>query len=576
MKKLILPIIVLFILLLVSPSSIYAQGAVNLNGTWLWEGNSFTGQTTGSSISIIGNNGRGFKGTVTGNIIKGKEYLVSDKCPNLNHDSPATGVISADGNSITVTFINNTYSLDECVDKPNTDFEDTHAYTRASAQNSPTAQPSPSLTPTDTPLNLNGAWTTVNEKGTSFTFNGRHTGNSLSLQITDASDDIIKDSIGKTSLSGTLSGHEFSGTQILIPYAPKCLGKYFNTDGTGTVAADGSSITISFTNFRYDTDTCAKISGTEFQGSVTYVRANKGQNPTPGKDVEQAIPTPEITRIAEEPSVGVSSKDFKALARANAEYQKAQAELEEVKKASDPRYEAKKDFASNYDAAFKGNEKQKEELAVLRADLETIHELVSKYKDFSEIEETVESIKKGEIGNYGKMDFFTDAVKSFNDYHDLRSSGVSVKDAATKSTLDNFGSSVLTLIPVLKAIDLVATTPDFILGVFGVSENNWSRAYVTNGFIGKFAPSGVVKQTTDLMIEDDWADIGNALAYGWGKVQAADGIVETAKESGKLLAATVGAVPVAIAQGVSDIVGGGIAAAEGVVDLIRSWFTWPN
>lgn len=576
MKKLILPIIVLFILLLVSPFNTYAQGAVNLNGTWSWEGNSFTGQTTGSSISITGNNGRGFKGTITGNIVKGKEYLVSDKCPNLNHDSPATGVISADGNSITVTFINNTYSLDECVDNPGTDFEDTHAYTRTNAQNSPTTQPSPSPTPTDTPLNLNGAWTTVNEKGTSFTFSGRHTGNSLNLQITDVSDDIIKDSIGKTSLSGTLSGRAFSGTQILIPYVPKCLGKYFNTDGTGTVAADGSSITISFTNFRYDTDTCAKISGTEFQGSVTYVRVNKGQNPTRGKDVEQVSPTPEITKIAEEPSVGVSSKDFKALARAQAELQKAQAELEEIKKANDPRYEAKKDFVSEYNASFKGQEKLKTDLEILRADLEDIHELTSKYNDFSEIEETIESIKKGEIGDYGKLDLLTDAVKSFNDYYDLRANGVSAKDATTKATLDNFGSSVLTLIPVLKAIDLVATTPDFILESFGVGEGNWSRAYVTDGFIGKFAPSGVVQQTTELMIEDDWADIGNALVYGWGKVQSAEGVVQTAQEAGKLLAATVGAVPVAIAQGVSDVVGGGLAIGEGIVDFVSSWFTYPN
>ncbi len=279
---------------------------------------------------------------------------------------------------------------------------------------------------------------------------------------------------------------------------------------------------------------------------------------------------------AEKPSVGVSSSDFKALARANAEYQKAQADLEEIKASKDPRYESKKDFSAEYNSAFKGDEKLKKDLEVIQADLETIHELVSKGKDFSEIEETVESIKNGKIGSYGKLDLFTDAVKSFNDYQDLRPSGVSVKDATTKSTLDNFGTSALTIIPVLKAIDLVATTPDFILGIFGVDKKNWSRKYVTDGFIGKFAPSGVVKQTTDLMIEDEWSDIGNALVYGWGKVQSAQGVWNTAQEAGKLLAGTVGAVPVVIAQGISDLVGGGISVGEKVADFVSSWFTYPN
>lgn len=282
------------------------------------------------------------------------------------------------------------------------------------------------------------------------------------------------------------------------------------------------------------------------------------------------------TKPVENTSVGVSSRDFRALAQANAEYQKAQADLEKIKADNDPRWEAKKDFSEQYNAVFKGNEKLKDDLVVLRGDLETIHELATKYKDFSEIEETIDSIKTGEIGDYGKMDLFTDAVKSFNDYHDLRSSGISAKDATTKATLDNFGTSALTLIPVLKAIDLVATTPDFILEIFGVDEKNWSRKYVTEGVIGKFAPSGVVEQTTDLMIEDGWADIGNALKFGWDKMIASESVGAKAWESGKLLAGTLGAIPVAIAQGVSDVVGGGISVGEKAADFVWSWFTYPN
>lgn len=172
------------------------------------------------------------------------------------------------------------------------------------------------------------------------------------------------------------------------------------------------------------------------------------------------------------------------------------------------------------------------------------------------------------------MDLFTDSVKSFNDYQDLRTQGVSAKDAATKAGLDNYGASALNLIPVFKAIDLVATTPDTVLNAFGVDKNNWSRKYVTDGFIGKFAPSGVVKQTTDLMIHDNWSDIGNALAYGWGRVKSADGAWNTTKEVGKLTAASVGAVPVAIARGISDLVGEGMSLGEKASGFVSGLFTW--
>lgn len=286
--------------------------------------------------------------------------------------------------------------------------------------------------------------------------------------------------------------------------------------------------------------------------------------------------TTNSTKPSERSQVGVSSNDFQALARANAELQKAQAELEKIKAERDPRYEAKKEFSVEYSAAFKGNEKLKEDLQALRADLETVHELFSKTNDYMEIEETIESIKMREIGDYGKLDFFTDATNSFNTYHELRAKGVSAEDATTKATLDNFGTSALTLVPVLKAIDLFATTPDFILEMFGVDEKNWSRKYFTGGLIGKFAPSGVVEQTTELMIEDDWSDIGNALAHGWGKVQSAEGVLDTTYESVKLLAGTVGAVPVAIAQGLSDVVGGGLAIGEKTANFVWSWFTYPN
>lgn len=412
----------------------------------------------------------------------------------------------------------------------------------------------PSTSNPQSSTNFTGAWSSDGKSYTS-----QQKGNTIT---------ILGDERPETPVfEGTITGNTVEGRQYLI--ADNCPNLDHYVAATGTISDDGTTITVTFTNPKYDLEGCFDIPGTERENTFSYSKSS----PEISTDVENEQ-MPEKSR--EKPSVGVSSKDFQALARANAQYQKAQADLEAIKKANDPRYEAKKDFPAEYNAAFKGQEKLKSDLEILRADLETVHELFSKTNDLIEIEETIESIKKGEIGEYGKMDLFTDAVNSFNAYHDLRAKGVSAKDATTKATLDNFGTSALTLIPVIKAIDLFATTPDFILETFGVGEDNWSRKYVTGGVIGKFAPSGVVEQTTDLMIEDDWADIGNALAYGWGKVQSAEGIVDTTYEAGKLLAGTIGAVPVAIAQGISDVVGGSIAVGEGIVDFVSSWFTYPN
>lgn len=343
---------------------------------------------------------------------------------------------------------------------------------------------------------------------------------------------------------------QVDGHAVCGKASTQCLIKCSSVDSNGRDACMRQCSDIS--------DACRKPVLAEYDVCIeTGKKANKqkGQN------------IPDIS--TEKSSVGISSNDFKTLAQANAQYQKAQADLEKIKESNDSNFEAKKDFSIEYNAAFKGDENLKKDLEVLRADIETVHELVSKYKDFSEIEETAESIRKGKIGNYGKLNLFTDTVKSLTEYQDLRAQGVSAKDARTKATLDNYGSSVLTIIPVLGAIDLVATTPDFILGIFGIDKNNWLRKYVTEGVMGKLAPSGVVKQTTNLMIEDDWSDIGNALKFGWNKMVSAESVGDKVWESGKLLAGTIGAVPVAIARGISDVVGGG-------VDFISSWFTYPN
>jgi hypothetical protein len=280
--------------------------------------------------------------------------------------------------------------------------------------------------------------------------------------------------------------------------------------------------------------------------------------------------------LENEQPIGVSSLDFRELARAQAEYQKAQADLEKIKQSGDSRWENKKNFSDEYASEIEKisgklsrekDGKVKDLAEIVRADLEKIHDSAEIIQNANDL---TEYIDEGKFGGYDGKSLFTDAAKGLTDYMDLRNKGVSVKDASSKSFLDNFGSSALTTIPVLKAIDIVASAPDAVFGIVGVPENHWSRTIT--GFIGKFAPSGVVKQTTDLMIEDDWDDIGNALAYGYGKVKSADGVVNTVVESGKLLAGTIGAVPVAIARGFSETLGATIFVGEKTASFVYNLF----
>lgn len=546
-------------------------------------------QRAGNSITIIYVTGglpryigvAALAGTINGTTFTGTKHLFADECPSLDWDAPATGTVSADGNSISVTFTNSEYRTESCVRKENSEFEDSRTYTKISPQNTPAASTLTmklSPTPTEAPLDLNGTWTAVNEKGTSFTLNGRHTGNSLSLQITDVSDDTIEDSIGKTSLSGTLSGHELSGTHILIAYAPKCLGKYFNTDVAGAVVADGSSITVSYTNFKYNVDTCAKVPGTEFQGSITYVRADKGQNPTSGKDVERVSPSPEITKIAEDPPVGVSSKDFRELVRANAEYQKAKAELEEIKKANDPRWEEKKDFPDEYNSELDkvASQEVKDNLKIARTGLERIRDAASAYGDIKDIRDAL----GGDSGPYGRVSLASDLIGGATDFIDLIGDDVSVGDAAVKVGIDTVVPNALYTIPILKAADTVLNVPDKIANALGVGEDNWYRKNST-GFLKDHSISSFVKLTTSAMIETgSWTNLGGALVMAWDDIKSAEGFGEKAQATLDLVGTAVGAVPVGLAMQLRDEVSTLFNVMKFSVssagNYVSSWFTLSN
>lgn len=591
MKKIILSIF--FVLL--SVLFVIAEPALASDERWTDGRYELKAQRVGNSITITYVTGElpryvgaaALKGTINGTTFTGTKHLFADDCPSLDWDVPTTGTVSSDGNSINVTFTNSKYNTESCVMKENSEFEDSRTYTKINPQNTPAAQPSPTPTPTDKPLNLNGTWTAVNEKGTSFTFSGRHVGNSLTLQITDVSDAEIKDSIGKTSLSGTLSGHKLSGTHILIAYAPKCLGKYFNTDISGIVATDGSSITISYTNFKYNIDTCARVPDTEFQGSITYVRV-KGQNSNRDEDAKQASPTPEITETPEEPSVGVSSKDFRELVRANAEYQQAKAELEEIKKANDPRYEAKKDFPDKYNSELdkaagriaqeqkQDKEEIKDNLKVARTGLERIRDAASAYGDIKDIRDAL----GGDSGPYGGVSLASDLIGGATDFIDLIGDDVSVGDAAVKVGIDTVVPNALYTIPILKAADTVLNVPDKIANALGVGEDNWYRKNST-GFLKDHSISSFVKLTTSAMIETgSWTNLGGALVMAWDDIKSAEGFGEKAQATLDLVGTAVGAIPVAAAMQIRDEISTLFDVmkfgASSVGNYVSSWFTLSN
>ena len=87
---------------------------------------------------------------------------------------------------------------------------------------------------------------------------------------------------------------------------------------------------------------------------------------------------------------------------------------------------------------------------------------------------------------------------------------MSTGDAAVKAGLDNFGAAAVTSFR-HSAIDIVAKHSDKILEIVGCLKDNLFR--IITGIINKFSPSDVIKQTTDLMIQDSWSDIGNALVW---------------------------------------------------------------
>ncbi len=283
----------------------------------------------------------------------------------------------------------------------------------------------------------------------------------------------------------------------------------------------------------------------------------------------------DYTEQSEEDHDGESAAMAKELVRA--EFEKAKSDLEKIKQSNDQRWADKKNFAGDYNTRMKKAfadvspdeaDRLKEINQIVRTGAESGRDLLTTAQDVKDY--YTEYRKTGSFSDYGGMGVFSDTAGGMTDFLDMIDEGTSTEDAITRTVLDNYGVSLLTSIPVLKAWDVVASSPDKILKSLGISKKNWSRKATIA--VGEVSPSGVIKTTTRLMNENSMSDIDNALIYQMGKVRSADGVWNTTVESAKLVAGAVGAFPVATVRAVSDAVGGTIFVGQKAAGFVYDWF----
>ncbi|MCR4263147.1 MAG: hypothetical protein NUV98_00320 [Candidatus Roizmanbacteria bacterium] len=290
------------------------------------------------------------------------------------------------------------------------------------------------------------------------------------------------------------------------------------------------------------------------------------------REAGQAAKAAQNNQPSEKPQVGVSSRDFKALVRANAEYQKAQADLEKLK--------ADQNFSDTYntqlDKASQLTEKPPENyLQAVREKMEWGKDALEAYQAINELQDFLDS---GKFESYGRVSLITDVGNGIITFTDLVADGVSVENASTKAIIDTAAPSLFYFVPPLKAADMIATLPDGFLAVFGIPKDNLVR--VGTGFLADNSPSAFVAITTDAMIKTGtWTNVGGALQVAWDDVQTAEGIGEKAKATLDLVGTAVGAIPVAMVMTIRDEISAvfsGVKDAGNLISNISSWFTYPE
>lgn len=288
-----------------------------------------------------------------------------------------------------------------------------------------------------------------------------------------------------------------------------------------------------------------------------------------GQTCQRSGQTSNLTEPSEKLSVGVSSKNFKELARMQNELRQAQAELEKVKQSRDPRWEAKKDFAQQFQNKLqKYPEEQQDTLQIMRDRLEEVKsdaELYQKIKDFRDwFKGTDLDTDSGGMGSAIAVG------NDLNDFLDLIADGVSADDAVAKVLID---STAVDLNPFVKTADMVATLPDEIMGSLGIPEDHWSRKPTI--YLSENSPSSFVGMTTDAMIKThNFTNVGGALQVAWDDLAKAEGFGEKAQSTIDLVGTAVGALPVAVTMGVRDSISSVFDAVKFGGNAITEIFTY--
>src|SRR3989338_5991915 len=85
---------------------------------------------------------------------------------------------------------------------------------------------------------------------------------------------------GIPNLAGTITGTTFTGKQYLV--ADDCPNLDGYVPAKGTVAPDGSSITVTYNTIDFHSETCVEIAGSESEVTSTYALASAANtSPTP-------------------------------------------------------------------------------------------------------------------------------------------------------------------------------------------------------------------------------------------------------------------------------------------------------
>ena len=562
MKKLFLFSFVSLFLALLTASVVNA--VPDLNETWSYDGKPFESQQSGNSISIKGEDGIiVFTGTITGNTVEGKQYLTADGCPDLNKYVPASGTISEDGTTITSTYTSLQYDTSGCFDLPGTEQEYTISYAKTSSVVSPSASASPF--PSQPTQQADDETACHESCQSSYDSCTSECSPQETASETDDFERWLKECASRP-LPKTREELEEQERQDEDPNSPCYTGRRFVCDK----APDDTCLPGTA---RFEQIGEPKKSGTAVKSSkegcftaCEQVRSSCDQSCRESGQADNNSNPPEKS------PVGVSSRDFRALARANAEYQKAQADLEKLK--ADQIFSDK--YNTQLENVFKPTEKPPENyLQAVRENLEWGKEALEVYQAANELQDYLDNAK---FESYGRVSLITDVGNGIITFTDLVADGVSVENASTKAIIDTAAPSVFYLFPPLKAADMIATLPDDFLAIFGIPEDNLVR--VGTGFLADNSPSAFVEITTDAMIKTgNWTNVGGALQVAWDDVKAAEGLGEKAKATLDLVGTAVGAIPVAIVMNVRDNISAvfsGVKDAGNIISNISSWFTYPE